>query len=52
MDTEVLVGNIVSILVYFGGPIIPLLLLAILVGRWHSANDDPPTEAEQPHQTH
>ena len=44
-----LAENIVNIMVFVGGPIIPLLIIAIWVGRWHDANQDPP-EVESTHE--
>jgi hypothetical protein len=38
MHVEQLIGNVAQILLYIGGPVIPLLLLAIQIGRWHDAN--------------
>jgi hypothetical protein len=39
--SEQIIQNILSITLYIGGPIIPLLLLAVMIGNWHKANRDP-----------
>ncbi len=41
MPLEQLIGNVASVLLYVGGPVIPLLILAVQIGRWHQANPDP-----------
>ncbi len=38
MEFNHLIGNIASILLYVGLPFLPMLLVAIQVGRWHDAN--------------
>lgn len=30
-----LLSNILAIIIFLGGPIIPLLILAIQIARWH-----------------
>ncbi len=46
LPSEQVIQNILSIALYIGGPIIPLLLLAVMIGNWHKANLDPEEEAE------
>lgn len=41
--------NFVAIVIFIGGPIVPLLYLAVQVDHWHKQNPDPahlPTEHE------
>ncbi len=42
-------SNILAVIIYFGGPIIPLLLLTIEVGKWHQENRDPEFAEEHNH---
>lgn len=35
-----------GVIIFIGGPIIPLLILAIKIGEWHKLNPDPPEEQE------
>jgi hypothetical protein len=46
LPSEQVLQNILSIALYIGGPIIPLLLLASMIGNWHKANFDPEDEAD------
>ncbi len=46
LPSEQVVQNILSIVLYIGGPIIPLLVLAVMIGNWHKANLDPQDEPE------
>jgi hypothetical protein len=46
MPFEQVVTNVVIVIILLGGPIFPLLLLAVEVGRWHEANGDPPNAGE------
>ncbi len=52
LPSEQVVQNILSIALYIGGPIIPLLLLAVMIGNWHKANRDPVEEAEAENNNH
>jgi hypothetical protein len=38
---EQILINTVAVILYIGGPVIPLIILAIRVGRWHDRNPDP-----------
>ncbi len=40
MELNHLIGNIASILLYVGLPLLPILFVAIQIGRWHDANRD------------
>ncbi len=42
MTSPEVLSNVLSIIIFIGGPIIPLLLLAIAIGHWHKLNLDPP----------
>jgi hypothetical protein len=42
-------GNVLAVVIFIGGPILPLLLLATEIGRWHDANQDPPNGTENGH---
>jgi hypothetical protein len=46
LPSEQVLQNILSIALYIGGPIIPLLLLASLIGNWHKSNSDPEDESK------
>jgi hypothetical protein len=46
MSQQVL-ESVLSILVYIGVPVIPLLILAVQIGRWHNANPDPPLVTQE-----
>ena len=46
MPFEQVVANVVIVIILLGGPIFPLLLLAVQVGRWHEENIDPPNAGE------
>jgi hypothetical protein len=46
MITLEVFGNVLSIIIFIGGPIIPLLLLSIAIGDWHKLNLDPPNGTE------
>ncbi len=37
-----LVSQFLQVFIFIGGPILPLLILAVEVGRWHERNQDPP----------
>lgn len=37
---------VLQVIIFIGGPIVPLLILAIEIGRWHKLNPDPPEEPE------
>jgi hypothetical protein len=37
MPLEQLIANVANVLLFVGGPIIPLLLLAVQIGRWHAS---------------
>ncbi len=40
--------NLLTVIIFFGGPILPLLILAIQIGHWHDENADVPiVEAEE-----
>lgn len=41
MPLEQTIANIVIVIILLGGPIFPLLLLAVKVGQWHVENADP-----------
>ncbi len=41
LPSEQVVQNILSITLYIGGPIIPLMVLAVMIGNWHRVNRDP-----------
>jgi hypothetical protein len=32
--------NILAIIIFLGGPLVPLLYLAVRVGHWHDENAD------------
>lgn len=50
MPFEQVVANIVIVIILLGGPIFPLLLLTVEVGRWHEQNADPVNAGElEPH---
>jgi hypothetical protein len=36
--------NIIVVLIFFGGPLLPLFMIAGEVGRWHERNQDPPMD--------
>ncbi len=36
--------NILSAILFIGGPVLPLLLLATEIDRWHKAHGDPPAD--------
>ncbi|MBX3082690.1 MAG: hypothetical protein KF716_13715 [Anaerolineae bacterium] len=46
MPFEQTIANIVIVIILLGGPIFPLLLLAVEVGHWHEENEDPPNVGE------
>ena len=46
MVTAEVLTNVLNIVIFIGGPVIPLLLLAIAIGHWHTLNLDPPNEPD------
>jgi len=36
-----MISNILAVILYIGGPILPLMLLTLEVGKWHQENLDP-----------
>ncbi len=38
---ETLISQILQVVIILGGPLVPLLILAIEIGRWHDRHDDP-----------
>jgi hypothetical protein len=38
----ILLTQVLTIVVLFGGPILPLLIIAAEVAHWHSEHGDPP----------
>ncbi len=40
MDVGQFIGNVAAILLYIGGPVLPLLLLAVKIGRWHNTHPE------------
>lgn len=41
MEITQTLSNIISVVIFIGGPIIPLLILAIKIGGWHNSNPEP-----------
>ncbi len=44
MTIDPVLLNILSAIVFIGGPVLPLLLLATEIDRWHRTHDDPPAD--------
>ena len=44
MAIEAVLTNILIAILFIGGPLLPLLLLATEVDRWHKTNGDPPAD--------
>lgn len=42
--SEELLAQFIIVLLYIGGPLIPLLYLTINISQWHRENGDPPIE--------
>ena len=46
MSVAEVLSVVLGVIIFIGGPIVPLLILAIEIGRWHKLNPDPPEEPE------
>lgn len=44
MITEPVLINILIAILFIGGPVLPLLLLATEIDRWHKTHGDPPAD--------
>ncbi len=42
MAIDPVLSNILIAILFIGGPVLPLLLLATEIERWHRAHGDPP----------
>jgi hypothetical protein len=40
MNVGQIIGNVAAVLLYIGGPVLPLLLLAVKIGRWHNTHPE------------
>ncbi len=43
MTTDVLINIVIAIL-FIGGPVLPLFVLAVEIDRWHKTHGDPPAD--------
>ena len=48
MTLDPVLSNILIAILFIGGPLLPLLLLATEIDRWHGMHADPPAEEFTP----
>ncbi len=44
MTIDPVLSNILIAILFIGGPVLPLLLLATEIDRWHRTHGDPPPD--------